>query len=305
MGVCEAMTLVKLIEDTYLLRGSPVTLIRVTGNSACIIDPGSSSERGVEIKRLISKMGVEKIMSLITHHHSDHVYALITLTPSEVYVPYGEELLVISKSFRVFLDYGLDLTPVNSLASSIIAPDLKLNNVLTLRHSDEICGFIAIDLRGHSHAHTGYSLGDEILYVGDALFGSRVLERVKIPYHNDYAAFISSLNRIKELVTRTSYKYIVLGHGPLITSVNDLLRLIDLNMRYLETTRELVISLLKEPRTLDQLTALVLRKLNIEETPLSYLLTHTTLRAIINNLALTRKIEIYVEGGQLLFRSLG
>jgi len=57
MGVCEVMTLVKLIEDTYLLRGSPVTLIRVTGNSTCIIDPGPSSERGIEIKHLISKMG--------------------------------------------------------------------------------------------------------------------------------------------------------------------------------------------------------------------------------------------------------
>lgn len=287
-----------------MLKGSPATLIRVIGGLTCIIDPGSSSERGVELKRLIYKIGADKVVALITHHHSDHVYALSTLMPSEVYVPYGEELLVTSKSFRVFLDYGVDLTPINSLASSVVAPDLDLDNVLTLKPGDEVCDFIAIDLRGHSHGHVGYSLGSEVLFVGDALFGERVLERVKIPYHNDYAAFTNSLSRVKELVAKTSYKYIILGHGPIITNTGDLVKLVDLNTSYLEATRELVLSLLKEPRSLDQLTSLVITKLNIEETPLSYLLTHTTLRAIINNLALTRRIKIYVERGQLLFRAL-
>jgi hypothetical protein len=39
----------------------------------------------------------------------------------------------------------------------------------------------------------GYSLNNELLYVGDALFGDKVLSRVKIPYLNDYSDYVNSL----------------------------------------------------------------------------------------------------------------
>lgn len=52
------MSLADLTKDTYLMRGSPATLIRIINNVACVIDPGSSSERGMEIKLLLDKKGV-------------------------------------------------------------------------------------------------------------------------------------------------------------------------------------------------------------------------------------------------------
>jgi len=76
------MSLVELTKDTYLMRGSPATLIRIIDSVACVIDPGSSSERGLEIKHLLDKKGIiSRVLALITHHHTDHIYALTTLKP--------------------------------------------------------------------------------------------------------------------------------------------------------------------------------------------------------------------------------
>jgi len=298
------MSLVDLTKDTYLMRGSPATLIRIIDNVACVIDPGSSSERGLEIKRLLDKKGISRVLALITHHHTDHIYALTTLKPSEVYLPRGEELLVTSKSFRVFLDYGLDLTAIDKTAGSIIAPGIELNNLLSVKDGEEVCGFKAIDLKGHSPGQLGYSLNNELLYVGDALFGDKVLSRVKIPYLNDYSDYVNSLYKLMELYSRVEYKYIIMGHGPLVNSKSDLAKLIDLNIRYLEDVEKHVVASLKEPRTLDQLTSIIIQRLSIEESPISYLLTNTSLRAVVNHLAQSRRINVYIEKGQLFLESI-
>lgn len=86
------------------------------------------------------RRGFSRVLVLITHHHTDHIYALITLKPSEVYLPRGEELPVTSKSFRVFLDYGLDLTAIDKTAGSTIAPGIELNDFLSARDGGEVCG---------------------------------------------------------------------------------------------------------------------------------------------------------------------
>jgi glyoxylase-like metal-dependent hydrolase (beta-lactamase superfamily II) len=153
----------------------------------------------LEIKRLLDKKGVSRVLVLITHHHTDHIYALTTLKPSEVYIPRGEELLVTSKSFRVLLDYGLDLTTIDKTAGSTIAPDIELNDFLSVRDGGEVCGFKAMDSKEHSPGQLGYSLSNELLYVGDALFGDKVLSRFKIPYLNDYTDYVDKLYKLMEL----------------------------------------------------------------------------------------------------------
>ena len=297
------MSLIKLTKYTYLLRGSPITLIKILGYKAYVVDPGSSNNRGLELRGLLSnKFSVSKVITLITHHHSDHIYALTTLKPDETYVPYGEELLITNKAFRAFLDYSLDLTSIDVILSNYVAPDISLDNVVTVEPGDEVNGFKVIDLKGHTYGHVGYSIDDEVLYVGDALFGDKLLERVKVPYLNDFREFIDTLGRIKELVTITNYKYVVLSHGPLINRLDDLIKLIDVNLKYLINVKESVISVLREFRSLEQLTSLIITKLGIDESLISYLLTYTTLRAILNDLIRDGKVVAGISNGQLLFK---
>lgn len=298
------MSLIKLNNDTYLLRGSPATLIKLVDREAYVVDPGSTGERGLEIMELLNrKFNAVKVIALITHHHSDHIYALTTLRTNEIYVPYGEELLISCRGFRVFLDYGIDLTSVNNKTST--APDISLENIRLVRDGEEIHGFKVIDLKGHSYGHVGYALDDEVLYVGDALFGDKLLEGVKVPYLNDVRLFTESLNKIKEIVMRDNYRYVVLSHGPLVSNLNDLTKLINLNLTYLERVRMLAITTLKDFKTLEQLTSAIMKELGIKESAPSYLLTHTTIRAVVNELIRRGEVTAVVNESQLMFRAVG
>ncbi len=70
------------------------------------------------------------------------------------------------------------MTSINNFGSSI-APDINLENIRLVRDGEEIYGVKVVDLKGHPHSYVGYELGDEVLYVGDALFGDKLLEGLK------------------------------------------------------------------------------------------------------------------------------
>jgi len=89
-----------------------------------------------------------------------------------------------------------------------------------------------------------------------------------------------------------NYRYVVLSHSPLVSNLNDLIRLIDLNLTYLERIRGFIATILKDFKTLGQLTSEGMRRLGIKEPVLSYLLTHATVIALVNN-------------SQLMFRVVG
>lgn len=81
------MALIKLLDGIYLLRGSPSTLISIDGGNATIVDPGSSLERGKELRREISKLNVKRIAVILIHHHPDHIASIPNLKPDVVLAP--------------------------------------------------------------------------------------------------------------------------------------------------------------------------------------------------------------------------
>ena len=240
-----------LAGSTYLVRGSPSTLIYMDGSTAYIVDPGHGSKRHKELRSALRRLGASRARVLVTHYHSDHhgVLASGKLEVEEVAAPPSDAPLIRDPRLRVIATFGYPLSPESGLLAF---------GALATRVDSEVTGYWGplslLDLPGHTLGQVGVETPDGVLYVADALFGPRVLERYSAPYHVDPCLALDTLRGLGERLG--DYELIVPGHGP-----------VEPGSRAVETARanadsvrgllELIASLAEEGTT----PAKVLRKL--------------------------------------------
>lgn len=267
----------KIREKTYLIKGSPNTLLYESYDKIFIIDPGSETERGKLILDEISKnFKDKKIEVLLTHSHSDHVAALATL--GKDIVPYISEQEISS---LIDIKTRKALTYSSSSPSSILyrfvdyAPE-KFNS---FKLGNKIEDIETIDLRGHSLGHAGFLTSDGVLYTGDSFFGSKLISTVGIPYYLDYEDAVSSLNKLKETVRKDFV--IVMSHGP-IMKYKEALDVLEMNLKLMEEIKDKVLNF--NELTAEEITYRLLKAANVNVTESSLILSSVTIRSLLGYL---------------------
>lgn len=199
-----------LAGSTYLVRGSPSTLIYTDGPTAYIVDPGHGSKRHKELRSALRRLGASRARVLVTHYHSDHhgILASGKLEVEEVAAPPGDAPLIRDPRLRVIATFGYPLSPESELLT-FGAPATRVDS--------EVTGYWGplklLELPGHTLGQVGVETPDGVLYVADALFGPRVLERYSAPYHVDPCLALETLQSLSERLG--DYRLVVPGHGPM------------------------------------------------------------------------------------------
>ena len=272
----------QLGEETLILKGSPPTLIRLEDEVAYVVDPGYPDERGVRLKKILQNLDIKDIIVILTHSHNDHILATTQLQPSIVYVPPAEISAIQNFKLRSFISYGFIYTKGLSL--------LEAGNIEKCRELEtgkSYGGFIPVSLPGHTFGHHGVLTSDNILYVSDAMFGDKLLDKVGIPFVQDHVEFLESLQKISEF-SRYAEK-IILAHGPRIKKTGDLKHILDANRARILEIKEGVLSLLQENTLhVEEITSTLLIKYNIKVTATSLLLSLPLVKSITS--------ELYKEG---------
>lgn len=281
----------ELGDETLILRGSPPTLVRVINRTAYIVDPGFSEERGLNLKNLLNKLDIKEILVILTHSHNDHIQATPYLDPSYIYAPPLEIPQIRYSKIRNYVSYGFIYTKGLSLLEG---ENIELCEPLEPRKS--YGGFIPIKLPGHTFGHYGILTEDNILYVSDALFGDKLINKVGIPFVEDHKAFLNSLDEILDL-SRIA-EIIVLGHGPKITDKKHLRNLINLNKKRIEDIKKKILGFLSEEAM--HVEVIVSKLLDIYGTKItltSLLLSKPLVKSILSELYEENIIEpVYKEG---------
>ncbi len=244
------MALQRLAPNTYLLPGSPATLIRIVPETgrATVVDPGSGAGRAEEVRAAVRELGADPGPILLTHGHSDHVAAAAELGWRPVYAPRHCVAFVESFWARRLLAYG---GVVAGRYARHGPAELKVD--YWVADGNPVPGFRAVSLPGHTPGHTGYISEEEgVAYVGDAVFGERVLEAYGIPFAYDLRVFASTIEgRLAKLVDE-GYK-IVPSHGP-VAEGGRARAMLERNLKRISEARELVLAMLSErPMTLDEI----------------------------------------------------
>lgn len=267
----------KIREKTYLIKGSPNTLLYESYDKVFVIDPGSELERGKTIANEVTQnFNDKKIEVLLTHSHSDHVAALATLNKDIApYISEQEISSLIDIKTRKALTYSSS-TPSNILYRFVDYAPEKFNSFKLGSKVEEI---ETIDLRGHSLGHAGFLTSDGVLYAGDSFFGDKLISAVGVPYYLNYEDAVSSLNKLKEIISKDFV--IVMAHGP-VMKYKEAINVLDMNIKLMEEIKENVLNF--NGLTAEEITYRLLKAAKVNITESSLVLSGVTVRSILGYL---------------------
>ncbi|WP_297436671.1 MBL fold metallo-hydrolase [Thermococcus sp.] len=280
----------KLGDSLYIYPGSPGTFIKVVEDKAVLVDPGHGGKRHKDLRREVKRLGVDVRAQLATHGHADHI-SVCPRIGAPLFMHRFEFSVAESPLNRELLTFG-SKAPEGFLVFQF-PEEVKVHAVF--EWNDNLFGLRALKLNGHSPGMTGFLDEDEgVIYAGDSFFGERVLESVGVPYLIDPVLFKTSINELHNY-TEKGYT-LVPSHGKIVEG-EEAIELLDLNMRRIEETEALVLRLLENPLSMDELAFRIMKEYGVEITPQKLALNLVPLRAFIAELHDREEVEALIENG--------
>ncbi len=293
----------RLGEASWLLPGSPNTIVVSEGDEAWIIDPGIGDGRDEYIKAFLKEKGLVLKGVLLTHGHTDHIAVTPRILSGETKVCAHKLCLGLIESLdlRFNLVYGgvvskgfASMPPVTLKLTDVLSWGQKVNDVIE-----------TIDLHGHTPGHTGFIVKDgNVVVAGDSILGERVLERFGLPFASDIKSWYENLDKLKELANEG---YIVIpGHGP-VAEGKRAISMIDKNISAVEKAYKYVYYILKEKGglTAEKLSVIVTENLSKATlTPRQAFLNRTTLISLLKWLEEDGKVKASVGKEGVFWKAL-
>ncbi len=290
------MAIERLGDKTYLLRGSPATIIYNDDDELYIIDPGHGKKRIKQLRKVIREFNPDKINIVITHYHSDHYSSAISGLPfTRIVATKLDAPMIEYPEYRLVATFGYPFSGEDNLLlyrAEPLSVDVKIEPNSTLGPLQ------LIHLPGHTPGHISVLTPDSILYVADALFGEKVLETYGIPYH--YKPCIAK-RTLSELVERKEEaETIVLGHGPRVDSLG-LEKLVNINIKAIESVEKDIYEFLSSnPSSIQEISRYILERRSLSLSPSLVLLVESTVRGYI--VCLREYLEPIVDRGVVRWR---
>ena len=280
----------ELSENVLLLSGSPNTLLIIHNGIAFAIDPGNGEGRAKGIHRKIDSLGVAARFALLTHGHIDHFAECKGF--DRVFVHRYDLDLVENDIIRNVLEFNTLSTEGFKFISgkSIRATDV-------LWWGDDVVGIHAVDTHGHTPGHTAYVFKN-LAYVGDAIFGDRLIDNVKILFHTDVFEAVKALETVKKLAEEG--KTIIPGHGPVVSG-EEAMELVEKNKEAIDRMVKDLWTILDEPGTLEEITIQLMDYYGLRTDPEFILLDITPVRSILSRWREEGRVKIKVEKKEIVW----
>jgi len=154
-----------------------------------------------------------------------------------------------------------------------------------------------VPLPGHALNQVGVAVG-EVLFCADAVFPAETLQKHKVTFCVDLDATLKTLERLPGL----PYTRFAPGHGPAYEAGTGIEQICAANRERLEEVRERVYATLEEPRETPALVQQVADHFGLcLKTATAYLLTRTTILAVLSSLERAGKVTVVMRDNRLLW----
>ncbi len=284
----------ELAEDVLLLSGSPNTAMIIHNQIAFVVDPGNGEGRAKSIHRKAESYGVAARFAMLTHGHIDHFAECKGF--DRIFIHRYDVGLAENDVIRNVLEF-------NTLSTKgfkfISGSSVRVTD--TLWWGDDIVGIQAVNTHGHTPGHSAYVFG-EFAYVGDAVFGNRLVDRVKILFHTDVPEAMKSLDTVEKLAREG--KTIIPGHGPVVSG-EEAIALVQKNREAIEQMMKDLWDVLDEPGTLEEITIRLMEHYNLKLEPEFVLLDMTPVRSILSHWREEGRVKIRVERRGVIWEQRG
>lgn len=280
--------------DYYIHSPAKIGLVRLNDSDVCLIDSGNDKDAGRKLRQILDANKWHLTAIYNTHSNADHIGGnqyLQRQTGCRVYAP-GIDCAFTRRPILEpsFLYGGFppgDLRHKFLMAQESDARDLT-QDVLPE-------GFALIPLPGHFFDMVGFRTPDDTVYLADCLSSRETLEKYRIGFIYDVAAYLKTLETVKSMQARN----FVPSHAP---ACSEIASLAQHNMDQVLEIAERIVGICAEPVCFEAVLQRLFSDYGLDMNFEQYVLVGSTVRSYLAWLRDTGRLQVLFENSMLLWQ---
>ena len=287
--------LIRITDDTYYVQSpAKIGLVRLNDSDVCLIDSGNDKDAGRKLRQILDANQWHLTAIYNTHSNADHIGGnqyLQRQTGCRVYAP-GIDCAFTRRPILEpsFLYGGF---PPKELRHKFLMAQESDARELTQDVLPE--GFALIPLPGHFFDMVGFRTPDDTVYLADCLSSRETLEKYRIGFIYDVAAYLKTLETVKSLQA----KQFVPSHAP---ACSEIASLAQHNMDQVLEIAERIVGICAEPVCFEAVLQRLFSDYGLDMNFEQYVLVGSTVRSYLAWLRDTGRLQVLFENSMLLWQ---
>ena len=290
--------LVQVSENCYYIQSpAKIGLVRLNSQDVILIDSGNDKDAGRKVRQILDANQWKLRAIYNTHSNADHIG--------------GNRYLQAQTGCRIFAP-GIDcdftrhpLLEPSFLYGGYPFKDLRHKFLLAQESNAEYLtkealpeGFEAIPLPGHFFDMVGYRTPDDVVYLADCLSSRETLEKYRIGFIYDVAAYLKTLEQVKAMEA----KLFIPSHAEAADSIAELAQF---NIDQVREIAERIVSLCASPRCFEEILRELFDAYSLTMNAEQYVLVGSTVRSYLSWLKDTGRLEVIFSKNRMLWNRTG
>ena len=287
--------LIQVSENTYYIQSpAKIGLVRLGGSEVCLIDSGNDKDAGRKIRQILDANKWKLTAIYNTHSNADHIGGnryLQNQTGCPIFAPGIERDFTVHPILETAFLYGG--YPVKELRHKFLLAQECNASVLT----DAVLpvGFEMIPLPGHFFDMCGFRTPDDAVFLADCLSSRETLEKYRIGFIYDVAAYLDTLEKVKTM----SAAMFIPSHA---AATEDISGLAQYNIDTVNEIAGKILDICAEPVCFESLLRILFKEYALSMNFEQYVLVGSTVRSYLSWLKDREALTAVFEDGMLLWR---
>lgn len=289
--------LIQAAGDSYYIQSpAKMGLVKLNEKEVCLIDSGNDKNAGRKVRQLLDASGWTLAAIYNTHSNADHIGGnkyLQAQTGCRIYVP-GIDCDFTRHTILepAFLYGGY---PCKDLRHKFLLAQESDAEYLTADVLPE--GMELIQVPGHFFDMVGFRTRDDVIYLADCLSSRETLEKYRISFIYDVAAYLDTLERVKTL----GAKVFVPAHAEV---TEDIAPLAQYNIDTVLEIADRIVELCGEPLNFEAILQRLFHEYGLTMNFEQYALVGSTVRSYLSWLKDTGRLDVEFDDNMLLWKRI-
>ena len=286
--------LIQVSENCYYVQSSAkIGLVRLNDADVCLIDSGNDKDAGRKVRQILDANAWKLKAIYNTHSNADHIGGnkyLQAQTGCKIYALGIERDFTCHPILEPSFLYGGN--PPKELRRKFLLAQESEAEELTADVLPE--GFEIIPLPGHFFDMVGFRTPDDVVYLADCLSSKETLEKYRIGFIYDVAAYIDTLEKVKNMEA----KMFVPAHAAATQSIAELAQY---NIDKVNEIADKIAQFCQEPINFETLLQKLFDEYGLTMNFEQYALVGSTVRSYLTYLKEAGRIKAEFENNMLLW----